>query len=53
VCDELSAKRKAAALEKRWADVVDCHARFCRPLDTHLRAEESVLFLVFESTTGS
>jgi hemerythrin-like domain-containing protein len=51
-CDALFAQCEAAVLKERWADGSACHARFCRAMDAHLNAEESVLFPAFESATG-
>jgi len=53
LCDELFANCDAAALEQRWEEAQELHARFSRALDAHLRAEENVLFPAFESATGS
>ena len=53
LCDELFAKCEMAALERRWEDLEDVHARFASALEAHLRAEENVLFPAFELATGS
>ncbi|HYA96289.1 MAG TPA: hemerythrin domain-containing protein [Terriglobales bacterium] len=51
-CDALFAQCEAAVLEQRWVDAAVCHAQFCRAVDAHLTAEESVLFPAFESAVG-
>jgi len=53
LCDALFAQCERAALEQRWAETDEFHARFCRAMDAHLGAEESVLFPAFESAVGS
>ena len=39
-------------LEQRWVAAAACHAQFCRAVDAHLAAEESVLFPAVESAMG-
>jgi hemerythrin-like domain-containing protein len=51
-CDALFGQSETAALEERWAHAEQMHARFCQAMDAHLAAEETILFPVFESTTG-
>ena len=48
-CDALFAQCEAAVLEQHWVAAAACHAQFCRAVDAHLAAEESVLFPAFES----
>ena len=52
MCDALFAQCEAAVLEQRWGDADGYHARFCRAIEAHLGAEESLLFPAFESSTG-
>jgi len=52
-CDALFGQCETAALSQHWADAQELHARFCRAMDAHLDAEESVLFPAFEAATGN
>ena len=51
-CDHLLAASERAALDRNWEEAARLHADFSRDLESHIRAEETILFPAFESSTG-
>lgn len=51
-CDDLLARTLDLAQDEQWIDALDCCIGFEQRLETHFRAEESVLFPRFEELTG-
>jgi iron-sulfur cluster repair protein YtfE (RIC family) len=52
-CDSLFADAETKAAKGLWVEAVHAFTAFGREFETHLRAEETVLFPAFESATGA
>ncbi|MHB1667907.1 hemerythrin domain-containing protein [Thiomonas sp.] len=52
-CDHLLVAVESAALDENWDEAARLHADLSRDLESHIRAEESILFPAFEAFTGT
>lgn len=51
-CDEVFADAEDAARENRWADCAAAFGRFRHSIESHLDAEEQIIFPAFEQRSG-